>query len=148
MSLTQPPVARVQMLIRRPADPVWWRFEARGADATLITITASEFQGDAARGASQAHDNMGGFSYVLAACKAWLEHGIALDLVADHTGTAPARAPRAPVILQPGEGRDWPMGRSRALFKADGDETRHRYAISEWWLEHPPGAPAAQDRST
>jgi len=27
------------------------------------------------------------------------------------------------------------MGALRAVFKADGGETRGRYAISEWWLE-------------
>lgn len=27
------------------------------------------------------------------------------------------------------------MGRISALFKADGDETAHRYSVSEWWLE-------------
>jgi len=27
------------------------------------------------------------------------------------------------------------MGPLRAVFKADGDETRGRYSISEWWLE-------------
>ncbi|HVY39034.1 MAG TPA: cupin domain-containing protein [Polyangia bacterium] len=27
------------------------------------------------------------------------------------------------------------MGALRAVFKADGAETRGRYAISEWWLE-------------
>lgn len=27
------------------------------------------------------------------------------------------------------------MGAVRAVFKADGDETRRRYSISEWWLE-------------
>jgi mannose-6-phosphate isomerase-like protein (cupin superfamily) len=42
---------------------------------------------------------------------------------------------RAPIILSPGAGRDYPMGRIRALFKADGDETAQRYSISEWWLE-------------
>jgi hypothetical protein len=26
------------------------------------------------------------------------------------------------------------MGPVRAVFKADGDETRGRYSISEWWL--------------
>lgn len=123
-----------RILIAWP-DPVEWRFEPRGEDATLVTITASGFQGDAERCVSQALDNMGGFSYVLAGCKAWLEHGIALDLVADHTGDAPAKPPRTPVILPPDGGRDWPMGRIRALFKADGEETRQRYSISEWWLE-------------
>ena len=27
------------------------------------------------------------------------------------------------------------MGPVHAVFKADGDETRRRYSISEWWLE-------------
>jgi len=27
------------------------------------------------------------------------------------------------------------MGPLRAIFKADGDETRKQYSISEWWLE-------------
>lgn len=39
------------------------------------------------------------------------------------------------MILRPGEGRSYPMGRIFALFKADGDETESRYSISEWWLE-------------
>jgi mannose-6-phosphate isomerase-like protein (cupin superfamily) len=42
---------------------------------------------------------------------------------------------RQPVLLGPGEGRAYPMGRIAALFKADGDETAGRYSISEWWLE-------------
>jgi mannose-6-phosphate isomerase-like protein (cupin superfamily) len=44
-------------------------------------------------------------------------------------------ATRKPVILRPGEGRSYPMGRISAVFKADGDETSNRYSISEWWLE-------------
>ncbi len=42
---------------------------------------------------------------------------------------------RTPVILGPGEGRKYPMGRISAVFKADNDETRGRYSVSEWWLE-------------
>lgn len=42
---------------------------------------------------------------------------------------------RHPVVLRPGEGRDYPMGRISAVFKADGAETAHHYSISEWWLE-------------
>jgi quercetin dioxygenase-like cupin family protein len=42
---------------------------------------------------------------------------------------------RKPIILAPGEGRSYPMGRISALFKADGDETASSYSISEWWLE-------------
>jgi len=42
---------------------------------------------------------------------------------------------RKPVVLAPGEGRAYPMGRISAVFKADGDETQSRYSVSEWWLE-------------
>ena len=42
---------------------------------------------------------------------------------------------RKPVILQPGSGRPYPMGRISAVFKADEAETAHGYSISEWWLE-------------
>ena len=51
--------------------------------------------------------------------------------------------PREPVILGPGEGRDYPMGRIRALFKADGDETGKAYSISEWWLDANTKGPGA-----
>ena len=42
---------------------------------------------------------------------------------------------RVPVRRAPGAGRPYPMGPLRAVFKADGEETRGRYSISEWWLE-------------
>lgn len=44
-------------------------------------------------------------------------------------------AERKPVILPPGQGRAYPMGRISAVFKADEAETRSRYSVSEWWLE-------------
>lgn len=49
--------------------------------------------------------------------------------------TEPKPPVRKPVILAPGAGRAYPMGRINALFKADGEETESRYSISEWWLE-------------
>jgi mannose-6-phosphate isomerase-like protein (cupin superfamily) len=42
---------------------------------------------------------------------------------------------RAPVVRTPGAGRTYAMGPLQAVFKADGEETRGRYSISEWWLE-------------
>src|SRR4051812_7342249 len=48
---------------------------------------------------------------------------------------APQRSDRAPVVLGPGEGRSYAMGRIAAVFKADGEETAGGYSISEWWLE-------------
>lgn len=51
--------------------------------------------------------------------------------------------PRQAVILKPGEGRSYPMGRIGAVFKADGAETGSRYSISEWWLEPHTKGPGA-----
>ncbi len=50
---------------------------------------------------------------------------------------------REPVVLGPGEGRVYPMGRIAAVFKADGAETAQRYSISEWWLEAHTKGPGA-----
>ena len=47
------------------------------------------------------------------------------------------------IVLSPGEGRSYAMGRISALFKADGDETGGRYSISEWWLEPNTKGPGA-----
>ena len=47
----------------------------------------------------------------------------------------PSAANRAAIVLQPGQGRSYPMGRISAVFKADEAETNHQYSISEWWLE-------------
>ena len=47
---------------------------------------------------------------------------------------APSPA-RAPIVLAPGVGRAYQMPTMRAVFKADGAETRNRYSVSEWWLE-------------
>ena len=47
------------------------------------------------------------------------------------------------IVLRPGEGRSYPMGRISALFKADGDEPAGRYSISEWWLEPNTQGPGA-----
>ena len=42
---------------------------------------------------------------------------------------------RKPIVVPPEQGRVYPMGRIRAVFKADRDETAGRYSVSEWWLE-------------
>jgi cytidylate kinase len=49
-----------------------------------VTITNSGFAGSGDEAVSRAIDSMGGFSFVLAGLKAWLEHGISLNLVPDH----------------------------------------------------------------
>jgi mannose-6-phosphate isomerase-like protein (cupin superfamily) len=50
---------------------------------------------------------------------------------------------RSAVVLSPGAGRSYDMGRISAVFKADGEETRSGYSISEWWLEPHTQGPGA-----
>ena len=52
-------------------------------------------------------------------------------------------APRAAVLLEAGEGREYPMGRIRAVFKADDGETGGACSISEWWFEPNTTGPGA-----
>lgn len=56
---------------------------------------------------------------------------------------ANAHSARLPVVLGPGEGRAYAMGRIGAVFKADGPETESRYSISEWRLEPHTQGPGA-----
>jgi|SRR5690606_2521249 mannose-6-phosphate isomerase-like protein (cupin superfamily) len=46
-----------------------------------------------------------------------------------------------PLVLLPGEGRRYPCGTMTAIFKADEEETREKYSISEWWLDPHSGGP-------
>ena len=60
------------------------------------------------------------------------------------TDDAPAHdAARTAVVRLPGQGRRYDMGRIAAEFLADGDETRARYSISQWWLEPNTQGPGA-----
>lgn len=61
---------------------VEWIFEPRG-EHTLLKVTNSGFPGTADEQVAAALDSMGGFSLVTAAAKAWLEHGLNLELIAD-----------------------------------------------------------------
>ena len=72
-----------RILIHWPT-PVEWQFSPRGDNATMVTIVASGFTGTDDEQVARAIDSMGGFSFALAACKAWLEHSIHLNLVLDH----------------------------------------------------------------
>lgn len=65
-------------------SPVEWTFGPETADTTLVTITAQGFAGNESEPVARALDAMGGFSYLLAGCKAYLEHGLILHLVRDH----------------------------------------------------------------
>ena len=61
---------------------VEWTFRAH-ADGTYVSITETGYQGDGDALVRQVADSTQGFSLTLAGAKAWLEHGIQLNLVAD-----------------------------------------------------------------
>jgi uncharacterized protein YndB with AHSA1/START domain len=67
------------------ATTVEWQFQPVDDHKTFVTITESGFHGDGDALVRQALDSTQGFNLVLAGAKAWLEHGIYLNLVADHT---------------------------------------------------------------
>lgn len=77
------PPTRILIEWDEPATAVEWRFTSLGAESTLVQISNTGFQGTAEEIVGMALDSMGGFTLVLAGLKAWLEHGIALNLVAD-----------------------------------------------------------------
>jgi len=55
--------------------------------------------------------------------------------------------PRKAIVLTPGQGRAYPMGRISAVFKADGEETQSRFSVSEWWLEPRTQGPGAHSHA-
>ena len=69
-----------------PENPslVEWTFESRDKDRTFVTVKNWGFKGETNKVVSEAIDSTGGFSFLLAALKAYLEHGIELNLVLDH----------------------------------------------------------------
>lgn len=71
-----------------PPTQVEWTFEARADGSTLVRIVNRGFTGSGDEMVARALDSNGGFSFVLAAAKAYLEHGIELNLVADHAPEA------------------------------------------------------------
>ncbi|EAQ63077.1 hypothetical protein MED121_24020 [Marinomonas sp. MED121] len=74
-----------RILIEWDSDPttVEWIFEPIGEDATLVKISNWDFPGSCDKVLPQAVDAKGGYTMVLAGMKAWLEHGIELNLIRD-----------------------------------------------------------------
>lgn len=68
---------------RHGPTTVEWRFDARPDGTTFVTITNDGFGGSADEVVDEALDSTGGFTIVLAGLKAYLEHGIRLNLVPD-----------------------------------------------------------------
>ena len=63
--------------------PVEWLFTSPSDTTTFVSITNSGFGGDADEVVKQTLDTTEGFALVLAGAKAYLEHNICLNLVAD-----------------------------------------------------------------
>lgn len=51
--------------------------------------------------------------------------------------------PSGVIYLPRGEGRSYSLGGMHSVFKADGDETKDAYSISEWWLDPHQKGPGA-----
>lgn len=66
-----------------PASVIEWTFADRPDGATFVSITNSGFTGTADEQVQMAVGSTEGFTFVLAGAKAWLEHGLALNLVPD-----------------------------------------------------------------
>jgi uncharacterized protein YndB with AHSA1/START domain len=62
---------------------VEWVFTPRGDNQTFVSITNSGFSGSGDEMVNHAIDSMGGYTMVLSGLKAYLEHNIQLNLVAD-----------------------------------------------------------------
>jgi len=62
---------------------VKWEFKSLDKDRTYVTIENYDFQGKGNDLIYQVIDSTGGFTMVLAGLKAWLEHGVVLNLIGD-----------------------------------------------------------------
>ncbi|MBB6669094.1 SRPBCC domain-containing protein [Cohnella nanjingensis] len=65
------------------ATRVEWTLTPHGDIGAYVEVVESGFHGDGDALVHQALDSTGGFTMVLCAMKAWLEHGIVLHVVAD-----------------------------------------------------------------
>lgn len=75
-----------RILVEFPGEKttdVEWIFTAREDDTTFVSITHSGFAGDGDQLVQQVVGSTEGFALVLAGLKAFLEHNIRLNLVAD-----------------------------------------------------------------
>jgi uncharacterized protein YndB with AHSA1/START domain len=68
---------------QQPPTKIEWTFRVRADGTTYVTVTNSGFAGEPEQIAQQAIASTEGFTFLLAGAKAWLEHGLALNLVKD-----------------------------------------------------------------
>lgn len=62
---------------------VEWTFKSIGPNKTFVEIKNYDFRGTASEITNKVIDSTGGFTMVIAGLKAWLEHGIELNLIGD-----------------------------------------------------------------
>jgi len=88
------PNKRILIEWNGPDNPssVEWTFEPISQDRTFVLVQNWGFRGDADAMVAEAMTSTSGFSFVLAALKAFAEHKIELKLVEDHD---PAASPLA-----------------------------------------------------
>lgn len=63
---------------------VMWLFDETEDGDTILTIEETGFTGSSEAIVERALDSTGGFNQVIIAAKAFIEHGVALNVVADH----------------------------------------------------------------
>jgi uncharacterized protein YndB with AHSA1/START domain len=92
------PNRRILVEWNGPANPssVEWTFEPTAEDRTFVVVRNWNFRGDADKVVSEAIISTSGFSFVLAALKAFAEHNIDLNLVGDHDPAALVDAAASP----------------------------------------------------
>ncbi|NND59436.1 MAG: polyketide cyclase [Gammaproteobacteria bacterium] len=78
------PNRRILIEWQDPPHPVEFTLDERPDGTTLVKITVQGFDGSDDEAVAAALDSMGGFTFLLSAMKAWLEHGVELNVVADH----------------------------------------------------------------
>ncbi|HWN07843.1 MAG TPA: SRPBCC family protein [Pyrinomonadaceae bacterium] len=73
-----------------PENPssVEWTFEDKGNHTTFVIVKNWGFGGDTNKVVAEAIDSTGGFTFLLAALKVFLEHGIEPNFVLDHAPDA------------------------------------------------------------
>ncbi|HKY27781.1 MAG TPA: SRPBCC family protein [Pyrinomonadaceae bacterium] len=76
-----------------PENPstVEWIFEDKGDNRTFVVVKNWGFNGDTNKVVAEAIDSTGGFTFLLAAMKVFLEHGIEPNIVVDHAPDALAK---------------------------------------------------------
>jgi len=73
-----------------PENPssVEWTFEDKGNNSTFVVVKNWGFMGDTDKIMAEAIDSTGGFTFLIAALKVFLEHGIEPNFVIDHAPDA------------------------------------------------------------